>query len=58
LVILPQQEINNGVVKLDFSANNTAALKKVDKSADENEVSSIKQLWLWGFAAHYLRLFL
>lgn len=57
-VILPQQEINNGVVKLDFSANNSAALKKVDKSADENEVSSIKQLWLWGFVAHYLRLFL
>ena len=58
LVTLPQQEIDNGIVKVVFSATNSAALKKIEKPADENEVNSIQQLWLWGFVAHYLRLFL
>ena len=58
LVTLPPQVINNGVIKVNFSKIPLVALEKNKNSVKETEVNSIKELWIWGFVAHYLRLFL
>jgi len=55
-VSIPPQVIENGIVDLEFSIVPISQSNKTESFV--NKEKNIKEFWLWGFAAHYLRLFL
>ena len=57
-VSIPPQVIENGIVDLEFSIVPISKSNKTESFVKKVKNKNIKEFWLWGFAAHYLRLFL